>query len=1295
MLSGGVAGYQPWKTTTENGVDYASYGGSYAEGKCQQTFGFEWEDASAPSAEVAAALEVNEKNSDSDNTNFCSKTGSDINTKLHNGKTPYCDLIALGIQANADHLADGGDEKYNMLKCENSNWNFKSGQLRLRSDSNGVFGEASCQIKCRQDKGWSGYGPNTGESRITCKPVYDNGNLIGAVAEIEGGHHYLQQMCGYGCEDWALRDMLGYTATHVDSDTCGARDLHKRQYYQPGSECALGCEDSSNNDVVTDNVYKCRCTDGTGHRTGYRVCDWAVKVGSKWFSPAEVEPANIGECKTDECANNDDNCDVHATCTDEDAGFSCACNSGWEGDGDSCEDINECDTGDNNCDSNATCGNTAGGYSCACNNGFTGDGESCEDIDECADFTDNCSSNAQCTNNAGGFSCACNSGYEGSGVSCSDIDECETGDNECDSNASCNNNDGGYDCSCNSGFEGSGLECSDIDECDTGDNDCDANASCDNTVGGFDCNCNAGYSGSGQECSDIDECDTGDNSCDANASCTNNVGSYDCTCNAGWSGDGNSCEDVDECANADLNSCDALATCTNNDGGYSCQCNDGYQGTGFECEDIDECLEANACVPNADCTNSIGAFSCACSDGFEGDASKECRDINECLDDPCDPNASCDNTEGGFECECNEGWYGDGFFCKDIDECALGVDQCDDNAQCKNTIFRGGYDCECNDGWEGDGFSCTDVDECANADLNNCDANASCTNNDGGFSCACNAGFRGDGVSCADINECTEGSDDCNGNAKCSNTVGGFECICNSGFEGSGHGAAGCQDIDECTRQIDSCDSNASCTNFAGGYNCACNNGFEGDGYSCDDIDECLGETDCVADSSCNNLPGTYECNCNKGYSGDGKLLCEDKDECKLYEDDCSDDGVCTNTVGSFTCACKSGFEGDGYDCTDINECEAGTAECGDNSSCENNEGGYDCPCDDGYFDNEGTCEDIDECLLDPCHELAECTNLPGTYQCKCALGFSGDGVSSCSVCPSDACWTYDEDARSCTRNTACSALSCGSTEMSFEFDANLFGLEEDMEVQWAAEASPSWDAEKGRYALTLGLGASSEGIKFSIDQENDEITFSVLVAVDGSGRSRTSSVNKQVDVGNGKSIITAPFGIGVYFRCTYSTSIELSSDAFEYFEVGTTGGYETTGSLANGFGIQLNDGNTDTLTLGAFMPVSISWSISSLSGLRFYISSASVEHGNTNVEIVKNGCFAGAVEAKATNSSPTNQSFRYKIFKAQGESDQSQTVHAVIKLCAANDCSWPTANDCSNEGDDALYAFEAHNVQA
>merc|ERR1712158_112622 len=160
-----------------------------------------------------------------------------------------------------------------------------------------------------------------------------------------------------------------------------------------------------------------------------------------------------------------------------------------------------------------------------------------------------------------------------------------------------------------------------------------------------------------------------------------------------------------------------------------------------------------------------------------------------------------------------------------------------------------------------------------------------------------------------------------------------------------------------------------------------------------------------------------------------------------------------------------------------------------------------------------------------------------------------------------------------------------------------------------------------------------------------------------------------------------APFGIGVYFKCTYSTMIELTSDPFAYFEVGMKGGYEGEGSMANGFAMTLNGGSDETLTLGAFMPVDINWDITTLTGLRF--------------DTVKNGCYAGAVEAKPTDSTATSQSFRYKIFKAQNEDSQSQTVNCVIKLCAAGACTWPVADDCSAEGDDALYNYSAHDVSA
>ena len=42
-------------------------------------------------------------------------------------------------------------------------------------------------------------------------------------------------------------------------------------------------------------------------------------------------------------------------------------------------------------------------------------------------------------------------------------------------------------------------------------------------------------------------------------------------------------------------------------------------------------------------------------------------------------------------------------FYPDIDECSEGMDNCDENANCTNTM--GGYNCACNTGYEGDGFA--------------------------------------------------------------------------------------------------------------------------------------------------------------------------------------------------------------------------------------------------------------------------------------------------------------------------------------------------------------------------------------------------------------------------------------------------------------------------------------------------------------------------------------------------------------------------------------------------------------
>jgi hypothetical protein len=179
------------------------------------------------------------------------------------------------------------------------------------------------------------------------------------------------------------------------------------------------------------------------------------------------------------------------------------------------------------------------------------------------------------------------------------------------------------------------------------------------------------------------------------------------------------------------------------------------------CSDIDECADGNGGCDHT-CTNSEGSYTCSCDDGWIlGEDGMTCLDVDECLVDNGGCAQVCTNEDEGYSCSCNAGYalIDDDMGCADVNECATENGGC---AQICNNL-DGTYGCDCENGYflAADGKACNDVNECDNQAFNNCDANATCSNNEGGFTCACNEGYVGDGVTCTeeDPNDpCLEGN---------------------------------------------------------------------------------------------------------------------------------------------------------------------------------------------------------------------------------------------------------------------------------------------------------------------------------------------------------------------------------------------------------------------------------------------------------------------------------------------------------------------------------------------------------
>ncbi|XP_078377353.1 uncharacterized protein LOC144660575 isoform X1 [Oculina patagonica] len=646
---------------------------------------------------------------------------------------------------------------------------------------------------------------------------------------------------------------------------------------------------------------------------------------------------------------------------------------------------------------------------------------------------DICDENADCIikNNSLPFvKCHCKSGFYGDGFFCVKRGNCFNGSEICSKNGRCLDSNGTFECYCNQGWVGNGVFCENVDECKDQSHNCSIHAKCVDLPGDYKCTCQAGWTGNGYTCTDIDECVLSAHSCCQNEECVNTEGNYSCACKPGWRKTGNAtsaslerchlftsplCIDVDECAE-EIHNCStyegqANAICTNTNGSFQCSCLQGWQGDGFYCIDIDECVNGSVCGTNQVCRNLAGNYSCSCKDGWtiSGSKSDECQDLDECtlgLDD-CDIFASCINTNGSFNCECMEGFQDKGrictqYHCRNQTHNETRLSEVNATASTQEL-------CTCVGEYLNTGRTCEDIDECKWG-MVHCPSSAPvCQNLIGGYECKCDAI---DNSSCDAVNPCDSSNNTCN-DMTCIAVGIEHYCVCPQGYTEDQNGTA-CIDIDECINLqfYGSCDPNADCINLNGSYECKCRPGFFQSGDVCFEINECDGTItwiiegrlqECRAGVCAEMQTCIYRNMSSDGSRKDNMTLicaCDDSDSSAI---DCVEAIMEVIQKGeNFTTAISIPWQ------LTVNTTLNATTNiktefvhnCTDKAVCINTAGSYKCICKEGFVSNDRgwNCHDIDECLENgTCHSNATCSNTDGSFRCECKLGFDGNGLNNCS----------------------------------------------------------------------------------------------------------------------------------------------------------------------------------------------------------------------------------------------------------------------------------------------------------
>ncbi|KAG7478130.1 hypothetical protein MATL_G00077190 [Megalops atlanticus] len=195
-----------------------------------------------------------------------------------------------------------------------------------------------------------------------------------------------------------------------------------------GTACEL-CESNhyGSNCTVCACTQNGRCEDGLeGDGTCFCQEGW---TGDRCQHKLEVKPICTPECH------------LNAVCKPENI---CECEPLYEGDGRNCTAPDLCGDQNGGCHQDASCTQTGINVTCACLSGYSGDGYYCSPINRCVEEPNGgCSDFATCSfTGPNERQCECHAGYVGNGIQCLEkvvppVDRCLEDNGGCDPKANC------------------------------------------------------------------------------------------------------------------------------------------------------------------------------------------------------------------------------------------------------------------------------------------------------------------------------------------------------------------------------------------------------------------------------------------------------------------------------------------------------------------------------------------------------------------------------------------------------------------------------------------------------------------------------------------------------------------------------------------------------------------------------------------------------------------------------------------------------------------------------------------